>query len=188
MRKTSAGKRRKADRIEQMITISGNTGTDDDSIARPIAIFPTRLRSLRVHPQKSSSVAEIRRHPVSQCADGNRSNVSWDREFLIRSHDPRPELPSRYGCYFATATLCAGSDRLGAYPAWTAGRSRGAGGVQAVRLVSATKPRFSVTAAREIVAAIKRASVKTCREIRSEERRVGKECIAVCRSRWSPYH
>ena len=25
-------------------------------------------------------------------------------------------------------------------------------------------------------------------QIRSEERRVGKECIAVCRSRWSPYH
>ena len=25
-------------------------------------------------------------------------------------------------------------------------------------------------------------------EDRSEERRVGKECIAVCRSRWSPYH
>ena len=23
---------------------------------------------------------------------------------------------------------------------------------------------------------------------RSEERRVGKECSAVCRSRWSPYH
>ena len=23
---------------------------------------------------------------------------------------------------------------------------------------------------------------------RSEERRVGKECLAVCRSRWSPYH
>ena len=26
------------------------------------------------------------------------------------------------------------------------------------------------------------------RTIRSEERRVGKECSAVCRSRWSPYH
>ena len=25
-------------------------------------------------------------------------------------------------------------------------------------------------------------------EARSEERRVGKECLAVCRSRWSPYH
>ena len=24
--------------------------------------------------------------------------------------------------------------------------------------------------------------------VRSEERRVGKECLAVCRSRWSPYH
>ena len=24
--------------------------------------------------------------------------------------------------------------------------------------------------------------------IRSEERRVGKECAAWCRSRWSPYH
>ena len=23
---------------------------------------------------------------------------------------------------------------------------------------------------------------------RSEERRVGKECCALCRSRWSPYH
>ena len=23
---------------------------------------------------------------------------------------------------------------------------------------------------------------------RSEERRVGKECYALCRSRWSPYH
>ena len=25
-------------------------------------------------------------------------------------------------------------------------------------------------------------------ELRSEERRVGKECRTVCRSRWSPYH
>ena len=26
------------------------------------------------------------------------------------------------------------------------------------------------------------------REVRSEERRVGKECELKCRSRWSPYH
>ena len=26
------------------------------------------------------------------------------------------------------------------------------------------------------------------RQARSEERRVGKECYALCRSRWSPYH
>ena len=29
-------------------------------------------------------------------------------------------------------------------------------------------------------------SLKEC--VRSEERRVGKECRTVCRSRWSPYH
>src|SRR3546814_14236505 len=25
-------------------------------------------------------------------------------------------------------------------------------------------------------------------QIRSEERRVGKECVSTCRSRWTPYH
>src|SRR3546814_13490110 len=25
-------------------------------------------------------------------------------------------------------------------------------------------------------------------DLRSEERRVGKECVSTCRSRWSPYH
>src|SRR3546814_12200014 len=27
-----------------------------------------------------------------------------------------------------------------------------------------------------------------CADLRSEERRVGKECVSTCRSRWSPYH
>src|SRR3546814_19459917 len=27
-----------------------------------------------------------------------------------------------------------------------------------------------------------------CSLARSEERRVGKECVSTCRSRWSPYH
>src|SRR3546814_6333873 len=27
-----------------------------------------------------------------------------------------------------------------------------------------------------------------CISSRSEERRVGKECVSTCRSRWSPYH
>src|SRR3546814_2650590 len=33
------------------------------------------------------------------------------------------------------------------------------------------------------------ASVTSDEEVvRSEERRVGKECVSTCRSRWSPYH
>src|SRR3546814_18841160 len=30
--------------------------------------------------------------------------------------------------------------------------------------------------------------VKQDEDFRSEERRVGKECVSTCRSRWSPYH
>src|SRR3546814_17102010 len=30
--------------------------------------------------------------------------------------------------------------------------------------------------------------IKNNLAIRSEERRVGKECVSTCRSRWSPYH
>ena len=30
--------------------------------------------------------------------------------------------------------------------------------------------------------------INTCTVTRSEERRVGKECLRLCRSRWSPYH
>ena len=36
---------------------------------------------------------------------------------------------------------------------------------------------------------VKIAEAFNCRvQDRSEERRVGKECMPVCRSRWSPYH
>src|SRR3546814_17682764 len=30
--------------------------------------------------------------------------------------------------------------------------------------------------------------VEGAQPLRSEERRVGKECVSTCRSRWSPYH
>src|SRR3546814_9695675 len=32
------------------------------------------------------------------------------------------------------------------------------------------------------------ASTRAALATRSEERRVGKECVSTCRSRWSPYH
>src|SRR3546814_12339633 len=32
------------------------------------------------------------------------------------------------------------------------------------------------------------AAGERARDERSEERRVGKECVSTCRSRWSPYH
>src|SRR3546814_2922726 len=36
------------------------------------------------------------------------------------------------------------------------------------------------------LAALSRCELR--RNCRSEERRVGKECVSTCRSRWSPYH
>ena len=33
-----------------------------------------------------------------------------------------------------------------------------------------------------------RGIIAALEKLRSEERRVGKECVSTCRSRWSPYH
>ena len=38
------------------------------------------------------------------------------------------------------------------------------------------------------VAQVRSFEVRADESVRSEERRVGKECCALCRSRWSPYH
>src|SRR3546814_14853323 len=38
------------------------------------------------------------------------------------------------------------------------------------------------------VGALIRLNAVVVAEVRSEERRVGKECVSTCRSRWSPYN
>src|SRR3546814_1681246 len=39
-----------------------------------------------------------------------------------------------------------------------------------------------------VTAARVKSAGNTYQTVRSEERRVGKECVSTCRSRWSPYH
>src|SRR3546814_12622670 len=50
----------------------------------------------------------------------------------------------------------------------------------------------TIATARAEVAAAKEARTAATPRVtqlrRSEERRVGKECVSTCRSRWSPYH
>src|SRR3546814_12673897 len=46
---------------------------------------------------------------------------------------------------------------------------------------------FNSTGTASVCSAICSAAVPG-RLMRSEERRVGKECVSTCRSRWSPYH
>src|SRR3546814_14291495 len=45
-------------------------------------------------------------------------------------------------------------------------------------------PRFFVDLAVDVQFPVKTSSLES--QIRSEERRVGKECVSTCRSRWSP--
>src|SRR3546814_10429694 len=59
-------------------------------------------------------------------------------------------------------------------------------GVQTCALpisVRATSDAVEQLGCRRIVVGVR--NVAICR---SEERRVGKECVSTCRSRWSPYH
>src|SRR3546814_1678553 len=64
------------------------------------------------------------------------------------------------------------------------------GGVDANGL---QKPKRFFGAARNIeeggsLTILASALIDTGSKMRSEERRVGKECVSTCRSRWSPYH
>src|SRR3546814_1728555 len=58
--------------------------------------------------------------------------------------------------------------------------------------VSALREGGSITASadvrNEVTGASLKAFVAEYERLRSEERRVGKECVSTCRSRWSPYH
>src|SRR3546814_6450785 len=47
---------------------------------------------------------------------------------------------------------------------------------------------FAAPLLRRIGFHARRISSQMDRHFRSEERRVGKECVSTCRSRWSPYH
>src|SRR3546814_16718166 len=69
------------------------------------------------------------------------------------------------------------------------------GGAGRVNLSENGRKRFIATFERRLSQEIThplfgyRVSYRRLLEIqRSEERRVGKECVSTCRSRWSPYH
>src|SRR3546814_2956475 len=67
-----------------------------------------------------------------------------------------------------------------------------ADGEAAVRLAPATAVFAHVVEAAQFAALVRGAVAAdvAVRAVlaRSEERRVGKECVSTCRSRWSPYH
>src|SRR3546814_17690825 len=69
-------------------------------------------------------------------------------------------------------------------PAVVGGADRMAGSRQALTSCPERTGSARITADR----AAAHGAQRTVADRRSEERRVGKECVSTCRSRWSPYH
>ena len=107
--------------------------------------------------------AELVRLELDNQIVGNRAFVTGD-----------PLIAKRYGTSFQTvAGLCCSTSETWDHPLFN--RVIGAGILAPLD-----------AAALDAIVAHYAAKGRACH--RSEERRVGKECIPPCRSRWSPYH
>src|SRR3546814_12633311 len=100
-------------------------------------------------------------------AFGDRSH-GWSKYAL----DPRDAATARRTC--GARHFVADPPRHGPRPASAAPRRTGGGAREAPRKSGASPEmrRLDIISAAD----------------RSEERRVGKECVSTCRSRWSTYH
>ena len=105
----------------------------------------------------------------------------------IRANYP---LPGTDTFYHTTAMDIPGFDARVAYP-WANGAP---GGPRLFRIVHEhlLKQNVEIRLATPAVQLIADPATREVRGLRvsarSEERRVGKECVTQCRSRWSPYH
>src|SRR3546814_10307809 len=68
-----------------------------------------------------------------------------------------------------------------------------AGGVESISMVQTKEMRATpdpelLAMVPDIYMPMLQTAEVVAKRYRSEERRVGKECVSTCRSRWSPYH
>src|SRR3546814_11360439 len=70
----------------------------------------------------------------------------------------------------------------------TAGKTGKRRMMQAIAEGDVERAQFEAERYRKQVLTLLRGGALTAESWRSEERRVGKECVSTCRSRWSPYH
>src|SRR3546814_11964492 len=83
-----------------------------------------------------------------------------------------------------TGALHIGGARTALYNWFVA---RGSGGTLVLRIEDTDRERSTPENVAQIIDALQWLELDWD-EGRSEERRVGKECVSKCRTRWSPYH
>ena len=89
------------------------------------------------------------------------------------------------------ADLRSGKDSqisVGGLNAWQPLGISGYAGQQLIIYVGNPKMKSGQTSTLKLIATQQHAEASGFAKERSEERRVGKECVSTCRSRWSPYH
>src|SRR3546814_11601100 len=111
----------------------------------------------------------IRRPPRS-----TRTDTLFPYTTLVRSDGTRVRA-LRYSASHAAATALVPAG------CWLEDQGNGA-----ARVCGADGEWEGIHSVKEIAICI--AALKARIDVRSEERRVGKECVSTCRSRWSPYH
>src|SRR3546814_18175696 len=115
----------------------------------------------------------IRRPPRSTRTDTLFPYTTLFRSAPAAGLEARHRAPGVRGEH-AVAVAAAARARMDGVAARAAGAGR-----MAVDAHPALRPAAAVAGA---------GAARAARTRRSEERRVGKECVSTCRSRWSPYH
>src|SRR3546814_7924240 len=113
-------------------------------------------------------------------SDGSSDVCSSDLSFQRPSVLPRPSVEPSLGKDKEGAGRFTGSERIAAI-----GEGECAGRTFAL---GAKRKAFLTEVAHEEALSGQFIALVFSDQLRSEERRVGKECVSTCRSRWSPYH
>ena len=136
----------------------------------------------------------------SSAGNGNGSHLFMEL-FLKRAGLKMVHVPYRSGAEMVTAlirgdaqfglpTVSSGLNmiREGRAKAIAISTPGGTPALPGIAALAETLPEFNAAVWHGIVAPAGLSAGMTTRINRSEERRVGKECVQPCRSRWSPYH
>ena len=111
---------------------------------------------------------------VPRASDSDRSGLKSNRDLAASPSDGKGGLGGMSGGLGSSNSIASPSP------------GKGDGSVLTVSGYIVNRERIELSS--RFLGVVKWIGVKKGDAVRSEERRVGKECSELCRSRWSPYH